>query len=139
MVAGRLCHPEDEPFRCLVGDVPVRGHRELGDRGVEPVVGVVDEEPAVGGVVRVERQPEHAHLPAEVDVLVDVQEGWVEPLTVLDDPDPPCLIDDEQPIVTRRSVQEDGLRDAGCHLLEGEGRVVEGFGGCSDGRHRGLG
>ena len=69
----------------------------LRDRRVAALVGVVDEEPAVVGVLGMEREPEQPALAAGRDGLRDVEEWLVEQRPVLDHADPAALFDHEQP------------------------------------------
>ena len=58
-------------------------------------VGVVDEEAAVGGVVRMEGQAQETALAAAGDLGVDVEEGRGQERAPLHDPDGAGLLDDE--------------------------------------------
>ena len=98
MVRKRLLDLEEDPLAPRVDDVAVERHRERRHDGVPVEVGVVDEDAAVGRVVRVERQAQEAALAAGADTVRDVEEGRLVAHAVADGLDPADLLDDEQPL-----------------------------------------
>jgi hypothetical protein len=80
-----------------IGQVRVgRAAGVAGDHRVAVDVGVVDEEEAVLGVARVERQAEEAALAAAADEVADVEERLRPHVRRLQDADPAALLDDEE-------------------------------------------
>src|SRR5690606_25195018 len=122
VVGVRLLDVEDRLRRGGVRAVRVgRAHRVSFDARVAGAVGVVHEEVPVGRVVRVECDAEQPALAAARHLGHDVQERRRQELAVLNDPDAPGLLDDEQPRVTRRRGEVNGVGEAGGDLDEPDG------------------
>ena len=89
------------------------------DAGPVVLARVVDEEAAVAREARMEGEPEQATLAAGKHPARDVEEGLRQQRALLEDPDPPRLLDHEQaPAAVARMGQEDRGLEALDHRLE---------------------
>ena len=99
-----------------VGDVGIAGADPVrGDDRVAVEVRVIDEEARVGREARVEGETEQPALTAARDLRADVEERPVDERPVAHDPDPPGLLDDEQP-----AAPVGGIRD-----VHGVGKTLD--------------
>ena len=94
VVGGRLRDLEHDPFAALA-DPPV-GELKVRDDRVAILVGVVDEQPAVVGDHRVERQAQQPALTAAADAIADVEGDLWWTLPARQPQDATGLLDDIQ-------------------------------------------
>ena len=110
---GRVRDEEDLPSAPRIGHVRIGRAPVLLDHGPVLAVGVVDVEEAGAVVVRREGDRQQPFLEAGArDAARHVQEGPRQRTPVLDDPDPPLPLDDEQPRIARGCGHVHGLLEA---------------------------
>ena len=81
----------------------------------------MDDEPAVGGILGMEGEPEQSLLVPARDLPGDVEERGREQGAVLHDADPSALLDDEEPGVADGGREIERKAQSGGHLLERDG------------------
>ena len=113
IAVGRMWRRDYELRRCRVGDF---GIRRCGE-SLDPDVAVrlrreVDVEKVVGRVLRMERNAEESPLSTAQHSRGDIQKRRRLQHAVLDDADPPTLLDDEDSPVIERLREENGARKA---------------------------
>ncbi len=88
MVSKRLVELENREAGSRVGKIGVSRHCVSFYDRIASVIGVVDIEIAIGGIVGVKSQSEKALLPARGDLRTDIDEGRLEELPIPNDSDP---------------------------------------------------
>ncbi len=118
MVGERLVDPEEHRLRRRLGRVAVRRHRVAGDHRVAVEVRVVDEEEAVGGVVRVEGDAQEPAFAAGTYPVADVEEGPRQEHAVqgVEDDDLAALEGDEETPVAGVGDGDGGIEAGGQNL-----------------------
>ena len=119
VVLERLGDPHQTASACGVGDVTIARDAELRDHRGAGAVGVVDEEPPVRRIPRVEREAEESLLSAIRHQGRDVEERPdVDRAVGTHDPDLAALFDHEQPIVSGGRGDQQGMVEPGCDLRQ---------------------
>ena len=110
VVGEGLAHREEPLLGGVCRPRIVRGAVLSDDRRPGPHLRVVREEAPVLGVLRVEREAQKALLPeARLDLAPDVQEDVRGGRLLVEDPDPPRLLDDEEAVVAGRRGEQHRL------------------------------
>jgi hypothetical protein len=118
VVGERLRDVEDQPRRRGIGAGGVGAHSVALHARVPGQVGVVDVEVAVGGIRRVEGQPEQPPLAAAGDAVRDVQERRGEEGAVLHHADAPRLLHDEEARVAGGGGEVQRVAQPARHLFQ---------------------
>src|SRR5687767_11141573 len=88
-------------------DVSTRARREALDYDVVAAVDVIDVEPAIRPVLRIEGHPEQTSFEDGADASRDVEKGCRQQHSALDDPNASGPLDDEKPSIVRRRREKD--------------------------------
>jgi hypothetical protein len=97
MVGIGLIGSKNDLLGCRIRHVRIRRNLERGDSGISRQIGVVNHKPSIGGVIRIEREPQESLLAAGNELRAEVEKRRGQQCAVFDDPDAAGLFHNEKP------------------------------------------